>query len=616
MVGEGDQGANIFGAQAGDMLNQASNEMPSSEMIKTSTMGDLGSSGGTGSTESGNDQVKASDVDPTDRAEVFSRNIGKTETPAGVNRISDRIRQNEKTLQERSDAYTQGYKDRYQYDVDQSQLDKAVKGDRQAYRDTSSFLAKQKADYRPEFTGAEDLYMGNALDKLDTQAGLQQLAAEGKGPRYSQGMSAFDAMLMQRDPAFQNMVRNIRGEQAALEGKLGTRADELEGQAQEYGQSQLESAQQKADEYLANYQDELIKQNEREAQEYNQGLKGLDREAISADALSSARGQAAEDLKQLFGNRDFETSLNPFMSAAEADPNKYVSFDQGDYGYRDFIDRGEAQQFNNLMSLLGQGGQAYSESRGPGDAYSIDSQSLRNALLEDAVSRRREQDVVQEAAKANIISEAQKRADADDARRMGLVQSYDQDLENIAQQVRQENELLAPYIDEGLISEYRRPEEQMDLGYADVLSEDEALRLNAIAKDLGLTDTYQAGGYQTGGPEGFIDEQDFRNYLLDKARAEDKQIKDNMEAKRIADAGGSPVMLDDGTIIDAAPPRQSIAGHSLNVASADSQQGVPLIPDVHPDTPMIQSGAVYSPDDLDNRFDTNPYNIDLFGSFV
>ena len=529
------------------MLQQGGQQAPpGSDMVKTTTEGDISRTSGGG----GEEPLKADDPTPADQSQVFKMNVGKTETPGGISRIGDKIQQNQQLLQDRANEYQDQYKEKYQYDIGQENLNKAIEGDRDQYGNVSGLFAKQQADYRPEFEGAEDLYV-DQMKYLDNQAGLQKLAAEGQGPRYTQGMSAFDVMLMQRDPAFTQLVGGIKGQNVDLEKQLGERPDQLEAEAQEYGQGQLEGAKTKAEQYLSNYQTDLQKQNEAEAAAYNKQLQELDRDKIISDALAEASIGAGKDLRQVFSNRDYDTSVAPYLNPANIDASKYASFDEGGYGYRDFVDGGEAERFNNLMGLLGDGGEMYSAAQGPGDQYSLDKTGMLNALFQDALTARQAQDEVQLGSAAALRKAAQERADADDARRLGLVESYDTDLDALTNELLNEDKALGQYFTESMMSDYKRPGEQLDLNWDQALNADEATKLNAIAKDLGLADVYQEGAYSGGGAQSLIDRDDYKSYLFDKM----KKHKAQLQANSIENAGGTPQIQPDGTVIDLSPPK-------------------------------------------------------------
>ena len=568
LVGE-EGSTNIFGQDQGMLQQGGQQAPPGSDMVKTTTEGDISRADGGGA--GGDDVLKADDPTPADQSQVFKMNVGKTETPGGISRIGDKIQQNQQLLQDRANEYQDQYKEKYQYDIGQGDLNKAIEGDRDQYGNVSGLFAKQQADYRPEFEGAEDLYV-DQMKYLDNQAGLQKLAAEGQGPRYTQGMSAFDVMLMQRDPAFTQLVGGIKGQNVDLEKQLGERPDQLEAEAQEYGQGQLEGAKTKAEQYLSNYQTDLQKQNEAEAAAYNKQLQELDRDKIISDALAEASIGAGKDLRQVFSNRDYDTSVAPYLNPANIDASKYASFDEGGYGYRDFVDGGEAERFNNLLGLLGDGGEMYSAAQGPGDQYSLDKTGMLNALFQDALTARQAQDEVQLGSAAALRKAAQERADADDARRLGLVESYDTDLDALTNELLNEDKALGQYFTESMMSDYKRPGEQLDLNWDHALNSQEAEQLNAIAKDLGLADVYQAGEYASGGPESLIDRDDYKTYLFDKM----KKHKAQLQANAIENAGGTPQIQPDGTVIDLNPPLAPQVG-SL-IINDGSGGNLPVLP--------------------------------------
>jgi len=500
----------IFGAQQmGQVDNNQQQQQPppGSDMVKVSTEGDIGQS-----QQGSDDTVKHKAPTPSDQSRVISANVGKTSTPAGVGRISDRIAQNQQTLQDRADAYTQQYRDQYQYDISDQDMNLAIEdSSSDAYRNVADLRGRRQAEYRPEFEGADDLQV-NQVDYLNSQAGLQKLAAEGQGPRYTQGMGAFDVMLMQRDPAFTKLVSEIRGKNTEFEKTLNERPDVLETEAQTYGDEALSSAKSRADQFLNRYQTDLQAANEREADAYEAQRAQLDRDQVRNEAMQAARDRTSADLVQMYGDR-----VLPQFEATNVDINPYLNFDETDYNYRDFLDAGEANRFNNIMALLGQGGQSYTESSGPGPQYTVDQSGLMNDIYTQANLARQEADRVGIQERDAMLRAAQTRADADDQRRLALMSTYDQRLNDLTNRVVGDAGDLGQYFSENMLTEYQRPE-AMDLSGSDVLNTQEVERLNALSRDLGLSDIYSQGQYSSGGPERLLNEANYRNYLINRMR--------------------------------------------------------------------------------------------------
>ena len=390
---------------------------------KTTTSGDIGDAptgGGTAPTaeQDSGDQVSAQ--------EMMNANVGKTEAPSALGGIQQQIQTNTDALQTQADEYTQNYKDQYQFDIEDQALDDAVQGGygSDAYSSADTMLQRRDPGAADQFEGAED-YRVKDVGYLQNDAGLGYLAGQGRGNQYTQGMSAFDVMLMKRDPNFNNMINEIRGQNVALEGRLDTVPDQLEEAAYGYGEQQLEGAQTSARDYLGGYKDRLQASNETEADEFEAAIAGLDREAIGAEELSTVE----EQIREWFGGQHKGERYEQQIQDAIAgyDPSGNIQFNDTDYDYRDFLNEGEANEFNNLGGLLGTG-DTFSESIGPGDQYTTDQAGMYDSLWSGVNQARDTRDLEQQAEIDRILEGAEGRATGFDETLSGRKASYDDDV--------------------------------------------------------------------------------------------------------------------------------------------------------------------------------------------
>ena len=360
---EGDDDPNkqsIFGGESG---GEQAPMMQGGVAPKTSTEGDFGSySSGVG----GSSQLKsAPEPDAVDQSAVFDRNIGQTETPSGLGGLQSQIKKSSDDLQTQADAYTAGYQKDYDYQVENAALDNAIAGGQEDYKKTEDFLSKLYADEAKKFDPS-GLRVRGAQD-LETDAGLQKLAGQGQGPQYTQGMGAFDVMLMKRDPKFNAMLNQIRGENITLNESLGVKPGELETAAQDYGQSALTTEQDRIKDYLGDYSTDMIAANEKELGSYQDELGGLDRAAIEQQEVDSY------DFANSLGDeyqQDYAGVLKDY------DPSKFMQYDTGeDYTWQDFLNKTEAGGLNMAGGLLGKS-DTYSEALGPRDKYTVDKSGM------------------------------------------------------------------------------------------------------------------------------------------------------------------------------------------------------------------------------------------------
>lgn len=506
-----------------DMMNQGS-------MVKTSTAGDVSSAPQGATTGSKKGVTSQYNPEYKSDADVFRANVGKTNVArGGVSNLGQQIAQNRQTLQDRSDAYMQGVRDDNTYDVSEGTLESAITGDDDAYEGISQTLSKQQAEYRPEFEGASGLEVRD-IDLLNNQAGIQRLASRGKGPRYTAGMAAFDAGLMQRDPEFQRLVQETRADNRAFERDLAERPDALEAEAQEYADTALDTAQQTAEDYLTNYQKNLEAQNIAEQEAYAQRLEGLDREKIQREALDKALADIMPDLEQAAGG----ASLDRFLTTSGIDPSDLISYlDSKDLDYRDFVDQGEADRFNRIAGLLG-GGETYGAGRLPGDdqMFNIDQRSIEDRLFNEIIGKRNQASIEQENLMRDILSGASGRARTANERVQEMLGTYDADLQGLAEEILYQNQQynnlrsMLP----NLVADYGRPVINT-IGTDDVLTQDEVARLNKISGDLGRDRAYNFRG--RGAPESLIDRGGFETYLLDRLAKANEDYLANLPTENV-----------------------------------------------------------------------------------
>jgi hypothetical protein len=499
---QGNEG-DVFGGDAPAMNSQSPVQPAQVVQTKTSTEGELGEPTAVEGSGRG-----VSNRSPQERTRLIQQNIGKTQAPIkGVADVQQKIATNQRSLQSEADRYQQGYKKNYNYDVSNDSLRKAIQGDEESFSKSKNLLNKTQADAAPTFGDVNKYQSNSDVNLLTTDAGIQELAGRGQGPRYTQGMGALDAMLLKKDPRFNRLVSQIKGQNESLNEALGTTPDRLEAEANQYGQRQLSDAQTQAERYLQNYQDSLESSNVREAEQYNQYLKDLDQAKVVNETDKAAREQVSEELSAIYGDR-----IADQIAGVNVDPRDFINFDRGGYGYKDFLNESEASQFNRLGSLLGSG-QLYDVGT-LRPKYTADSTGLYNAISGKAIDARNAADIAGQSRIDQILSDANLLADETDERRLGLMDRYGQDLTNTAQQIALENPNLGQYYDPEMLAGYSRPEQFADLTGADVLGAGQVSELNKLSQDLGLQNRYQVGGSaDISDPTQLLNEQDFRTWL-------------------------------------------------------------------------------------------------------
>jgi len=536
LVGEDEEsGTDIFNEDQGVQTNEPMQEGGGGGMVpKTSTVGDIGD------TPTGGGSVQGAEQDSGDQVsaqEMMKANVGKTEAPSALGGIQQQIKTNTDALQAQADEYTQNYKDQYQFDIEDQALDDAVQGGygSDAYSTADTMLQRRDPGAADQFEGAED-YRVKDVGYLQNDAGLGYLAGQGRGNQYTQGMSAFDVMLMKRDPNFNNFINEIRGENAALEGQLDTVPDQLEEAAYGYGEKQLEGAQTSARDYLGGYKDRKQKSNEAEADEYEAAIAALDRDAIGTEEL----GTVEEQIRKYFGDEykgdRYEQQIADAIAAYDASGK--IDFNDTDYDYTDFLNEGEANEFNNLGGLLGTG-DTFSESIGPGEQYETDQAGMYQDLWSGINQARDTRDLEQEELIRQIMGGAEGRATTENERRSGEYDTYGDDLQAMYDEITQDYR-FQPFSRDWLADYQTSPDYQSNLTGSQMLTEDEAAQLQAIQSDLGYDYDWSAG---TGGGGSLLDQGDLEEYLLGRSMdSMQEQIRNN-EADSSAEAARAEAEL-------------------------------------------------------------------------
>ena len=502
------QGSDIFASGSPQQVGaQTQGTAKDGDGIQSKTVdegGGVSNAANPGAVSSGSDTATDSNL-AADRIAV-KENVGKTEKPSAIDSMRDQLAANTTRLQSEADAYLAGEKGKQQYSSDKNTVAAATNANRDqgAFDYISSLLGTGKAKQAGEFE-ASDVGVKD-VDYLKTDAGLKQLITKGKDPRFSSGMAAFDLRALKKTPEFNQTIGGIQQGQKDLYSRAGALGDELATQVGEYGQGQLTEAQKAVRRYLGDSRDELTRVNEAEAMAYNRDLAGLDLAALG----DPARQVAAQAVR---GRLDQTT---PYASNF-VDPNAVAERDfirrNRELGAQDFVSRDEAARYNNIMSLLGEGGQNWLESAAlPENNYTVDNAALERALLADAQSKYGVYEDQTNQEIQRIRNEAQARGDAEDARLAALLET-----QGTADWQRQQGraalegssfydamkDFITPDMYDAATGYQLTAPEMRDLGWEDMLRADEAENLNRLSGTIGAGQDYYAGSYTANDPNRF-----------------------------------------------------------------------------------------------------------------
>ncbi len=396
------QKQNIF---ASDPTQQGAPGMPQDQGVKTSTEGQVSQESGTSNvTPTKQASVQSSDTGQADKAAIKA-NSGKITQPQAVTNVQSQLQAKQQNLQAEADKYVQQGRDQQNYNVSTENTEKAIKGDADQQQALRTLLDRKNVNQAEEFKPS-DVSVADA-DLINTEAGLRKLVGKGQGPQYTQGMAAFDAQSLRRAPEFSNLMKMIQGQQNDLRKTAQDYAGSKRKEVEDFGAQQLTAAQKQARDYLGSQAGSIDEMNAQEAAAYNASL-----DRMRQDGLGRANYNALDEARIALSNRlrGTDPNLANLAASAKVDPAQFARI-RDNASANDFVSSDEAQRFNSIMGLLGQGGSTRSESMPLGANYSYDQDALQNALLEQVQGTKQQKDTRSKSQIEQIMAEANKSAE-------------------------------------------------------------------------------------------------------------------------------------------------------------------------------------------------------------
>ncbi len=443
---------------------------------------------------------------PSAASAAVNANVGKTQTPAALANVQQNINDQSSGLAKRAADYTSQQEAGQNYGLDTNTLDRAIAGDNTASSATTGLLNRSNINQFDSFDPGDTTVKNAAL--LGSNAGLQQLAAQGQGPQYNPGMAAFDTMLLQRDPSFNAQVNQLQAQNAALQTNAQAQPAALQKTVADYGTQNLANSQAQAKSYLMGQQGGITAAEQAAADAAAKNLYNPQQQAaMNAQSVAAAQKQAQDALDAQFGVGRATSQLG---GVTGVDPSKFISYLSG-YDPSQFINAQQAQQYNQINSLLGLGGQSQVASAGaPPNPYTIDTQGLMNAYLAPAQQARVGQDTADTNQINSILAALNTQATERNKSGLATAAGYGDNLNAYGNS-------LFPTFDQGLApyetadnltkfnnqfaasnpinSYYTTPVQGTDL-----LSADQAAQLNALQNDLGTPQNSYSAGTAAGAP--------------------------------------------------------------------------------------------------------------------
>lgn len=317
-------------------------------------------------------------------------NIGKTQSPKALEGVQNSLTMANQKLQDEANQYTSSQQAKQQYAVGNDDLEKAIgsQDPNSAERKKASELLNRQTINQVDMWKPQTDYEVEDSRLLNNDAGLQELASRGMGPRYTAGEAAFDVRALRKTPGFTNLIRQLQGQQQDLRSSAEKdRAKEIE----DYGKQNLTTAQTGARNYLTQQESAIDAQNDAEAKSYNEQIAALKASGIGKDKIDALEEQARQAALARLDPRYARVA-----GGLGVDIDPYLSY-SADQGRDQFVDDSEARRFNSIMGLLGQGGPAKAAALPVGPQYSVNQDGLNNAMIQRIQMAREAEDNAQRA---------------------------------------------------------------------------------------------------------------------------------------------------------------------------------------------------------------------------
>jgi len=403
---------NIMGALGltdnNDIFNGEGNEVGNggpqgpSAGLQSSSEGDLSGGGGSSAVPPG--QV-AAPVQKGSAGKIMQKNQGKAQAPTNLGAMTTRISDASAGLQGEANAYMSGVVKPFEKtneEINSSVANFAQTGDQglmNAYSQRPQALQGIKLNTD---TNVRD------VDLLKNDSGIKELFRRRGDAEYSQGEAALDSALLKGDQGFQ-LERDgvLNSYKAMIEEKNRIGGDSFREEAQTAQTGAYDSWRGRTGEALQGYADNLQSVNEGEERAFDDSIAAaeLSRRGTTEAKAKAAMEEIAKNNPELAGYLD----LGDFMKFYNGNTT-----DGSSTQWRDFVDDNESLQFNNIMGLLGKGGDT-GFTRGQGVGKTADSvlNSGFNAndyqnSIRDAASLKRQQTI-----DADTAEEAEKVRSAD-----------------------------------------------------------------------------------------------------------------------------------------------------------------------------------------------------------
>lgn len=471
------QGASQTGAASGD------------EVKKTDTSGVIAAPGASSGTSGASGPAT-----PEDRQKVVNLQSQRQQAPKITDKLKQDLTSAQTNLQDEANKYTQGYQQKdYREGVNQDLLSKAVQGDQTAYDQAYQRAFKQGPDAVTAFAPETQTEFQGVQD-LQTTGGIKNMFKREQGPQYRDTEASFDTMLLARNPEFRKIQQALSRQQKDLIAEREKEKTDRTTGAEQIASEGFKSASEGIRTDLGGLQTNLENPLRQKEAEEDARRAALDYDAMEREYEAQ---QAAELEKEFYNQGGFMQRASGLLPKVAGDVDEKSFFTRNtDVDWRDFATDTDAQQFNRIMSLLAQN-DSLRASTGLSDVLDKNTQGLRDALTQAAVTQRRGTEDQYRAQMQSIIDQMNARAAQSASLRGRDVGTFrdpaqeavrrEYDAMNLVQNILFPEAKNA--VDAGQF--YKKANQLSGLNLID---SGQAAELNRLAQETGQAANYAAGG--------------------------------------------------------------------------------------------------------------------------
>lgn len=549
-----DQKANIFAPTAPGQNQDAAQVTQGAAPTKTSTEGG-DQLGGAGPAQNPGDPAQAVQSSKT----ALQRNVGKTQNPQLLNTVQKQVTDTGDALQKEADSYVQNAKNT-SYNVKDEDIDKYVAGDQAGGAAVNGLLGRNAVVADP-YASKTDLSLGD-VDKLQSDAGMQQVLRHEGGSQYTAGMGAFDLAALRRTEGFDQIRKSLADQKKALQDKEAGYETTLPGQAQTALDANLAAAKAGLTSGLNTRADALTEAEKKKAADAN-AAQAAAKDKWIADQAAAKRKTIADSVAP--GARLGDYINDPNL----VDASKFYTSKDADW--KDMISGDDASQFNRIMAALGRNDPASLYTAGSGGPTQGLDPGYEAAIMKAASGRRQSDDVD---LNHQINSQI-----GDIAGRVNPAQEQAQEVAEVQAALKGQ---YGDVFGQAGVDPNQFGGHQVD--WHDLLTDADVAKLSPLAAQLGAENTFGDFTAGKGAGMGSFDKDSYQQALASALQAKRQEIADAAASndaahqeqynKTTAKVGGVPVGITYGnlhpeTTPDNRPMNSTTAGGTASKGIGD-----------------------------------------------